>query len=252
MPALAGKVAIVTGSSQGMGAVTAELFAREGAVVIGADIAPPARAQPGVEYLRLDITSETEWRGLVETVLARHGRLDVLVNNAAINHAASVAATPIADFRRVLDINVAGGFLGVQACAPAMERSGGGSIVNISSVDGLYGKAGRTAYVTSKWAVRGMTKAMAMEFAPLGIRVNSVHPGAIETPMLMARGGTAERIAEDLAIPFGRVGKPEEVARASLYLASDAASYVSGTELVVDGAWSVGPNRRPVSPPAEG
>ncbi len=240
MSVLDGKVVIVTGASSGMGAATAVLFASEGAVVIGADIKPSASPAAGVEFARLDVTSEDDWRAMVTQVMAAHGRLDGLVNNAGISYHATIADTRVDDFRRLLDINLIGCFLGVQNCVPAMVQSGGGSIVNISSIQGLVGTGGKSAYTASKWAVRGMTKSMAAELGKSGIRVNSVHPGAIETPMLLRNPGSRDEIAARMDIPAGRIGQPEEVARASLYLISDAASYVTGAELAVDGGLAAG------------
>jgi len=240
------KVAIITGAARGQGAATARLFAEAGAQVILCDILAEegqALAQEigaAATYRTLDISSKAGWAELVAEAEERAGRVDILVNNAAIGD-----STPFLDIAsevldRLIDVNVKGGFLGMQAVIPGMVRRGGGAIVNISSVNGLRGTGGTSAYDATKWATRGLTKSVALEFADKGIRVNSVHPGAIDTPMLNPAGGDLSGLAKTFGIPAGRAGKPIEVAQASLFLASDAASYISGAELAVDGAWSAG------------
>ena len=253
---LAGKVAIVTGSNLGMGRATVELFLREGARVVGVDIALPKGAQRDIETFVFDVAEESGWQRMVAEVKKRYGRIDVLVNNAGFSRRAPITEYPAELFRRTMDVNVLGTFLGIKSVVPLMKKRRSGSIINISSVDGLRPSGpNRSPYVASKWAVRGMTKSLAIELAEYGIRVNSVHPGAIDTPMLRAGGGTPAQIAKDLDVTFGRVGEASEVAAASLFLASDEASYISGAELAVDGAWSAGkrsPGRPNWKPGADG
>ena len=240
------KVAIITGAARGQGAATARLFAEAGARVILCDILDEegrALAQQigaAATYRTLDISSREGWLDLVAEAEETVGPVNILVNNAAI-----ADSTPFLDIQpellgRLLDVNVKGSFLGMQTVIPGMLRQGGGSIVNISSVNGLRGTGGTSAYDATKWAIRGMTKSVALEFAHQGIRVNSVHPGAIDTPMLNPAGGDLSGLVKTFGVPAGRAGTPMEVAQASLFLASDAASYISGAELAVDGAWSAG------------
>jgi 3alpha(or 20beta)-hydroxysteroid dehydrogenase len=170
-------------------------------------------------------------------VLARHGRIDVLMNNAGVFLAAPLADTSLADFQRVLEVNVTGVFLGMRAVAPSMTAQRGGSIINVSSLAGLRGGPYLTAYAASKWAVRGMTKVVAKELASAGVRVNSIHPGQIDTAMNARQRERTPELIERLikTIPLGRIGSPEEVAHAVVYLASEESVYVTGSELVVDG-----------------
>ncbi len=245
---VAGKVVIITGASQGMGKTTAELFASEGATVIGVDInhPKPANKKSPIEFFKLDVADEAGWKKLVRHALKKHGRIDVLINNAGFSRRAPIIDYPLELFRQTFDVNVVGPFLGIKTVARGMIENKSGCIINISSVFGLQaGGPNRAAYSASKWAVLGLTKSLALELAPHGVRVNSVHPGAILTPMLLAGGGTPEQIAKDLGIGAGRVGLPSEVAAATLFLASDEASYISGAELAVDGGWSAGSYRPP-------
>jgi len=247
MNRLQNKIAIITGAARGQGETTARLFAAEGCTVILTDVlakegeAVAASIGDQASFLRHDVSQESDWAAVVDFALGKFGKIDILVNNAAIVHIAAIGDTTTADLQRVLGINVMGPYLGMKAVLPAMSAAGGGSIVNISSVDGLRGSTGLSAYNASKWAVRGMTKSIALEGAAQGVRVNSVHPGAIDTVMLNP-DGTADtnQIATAMGIPFGRAGRSEEVAAASLFLASDEASYISGAELAVDGAWTAG------------
>jgi len=233
-------VAIVTGaaSPRGQGAAHAGLFRREGAAVVLTDVVDDegertaAALGEGASYRRLDVTSEAAWAETVTWTLERHGRLDVLVNNAGIWLAGPLEQTSLADYRRVVDINQVGAFLGMRAVVPAMKAAGGGAIVNISSLAGLRGAQVSTAYAASKWAVRGMSRQAAAELAPFGIRVNAVFPGYVDTGMIDAGH---DEIAQ--RVPLGRrLASPEEVAETVVFLASDAARYVTGAELVVDGA----------------
>jgi 3alpha(or 20beta)-hydroxysteroid dehydrogenase len=243
---LEGKVALVTGGCGGLGAATARLFACEGAAVVVADLqAPasePARSVPeGATYRRLDVADKTDWGAAVEHVRARHGRLDVLVHAAGIAVSRPLLDTPLDEFHRVLDINTTGTFLGIQAVAPLMRLGGGGSIVALSSVNGLLGAPGLASYAASKFAVRGLTKVAALELAHAGIRVNAICPGSIATPIADSPdfGGT-DWEAYTSTIPLGRRGEPADVAELALYLASDASRYVTGTEVTVDGGMTAG------------
>lgn len=244
---LQGKVAIITGAARGQGEATARLFAAEGATVILTDRLVDqgeavAREIGGdARFCAHDVTDEAAWAAIVKETLAAHGKIDVLVNNAAITAFTPILDTSREDLDRILAINLVGPYLGIQAVVPAMARQKSGSIVNISSVNGLRGTVGMSAYDASKWGVRGISKALALELAPDGIRVNSVHPGAIDTPMLNPNGDLdSAQAAQEYGIAFGRIGRPIEVAHASLFLASDDASYVTGAELAVDGAWTSG------------
>ncbi len=240
MGRLDGRVALVTGaaSARGQGAAEARLFAAEGAAVVLTDV----RDDEGVEtaasideraaYRHLDVTSEAGWAETVAWTLERHGRLDVLVNNAGIWFGKGLEETTLDDYRRVVEINQVGTFLGLRAVVPAMKVAGSGSIVNISSLAGLRGTNMPLAYAATKWAVRGMSRAAAAELAAHGIRVNAVFPGYVDTGMIDAGH---EEIAQ--RVPLGRrLASPEEIAETVLFLASDEARYVTGAELVVDGA----------------
>jgi 3alpha(or 20beta)-hydroxysteroid dehydrogenase len=239
---LRGRVALVTGaaSPRGQGAAHARALAGAGATVVITDVADEAGEATaaalgaGVAYRHLDVTSAEGWAEVVDGMVARHGGLDVLVNNAGVWLARGLLETSPEDYRRVVEVNQTAVFLGMRAVAPALRARGGGSIVNISSAAGLRGARQPLAYAASKWAVRGMTKAAAFELAPLGIRVNSIHPGVIDTPMI--EGGHDELAA---GVPMGRLGRPEEVAELVLFLATDASAYVSGAEIAVDGAVTV-------------
>lgn len=245
MPRLSGKVAIITGAARGQGAATARLFADEGATVVLTDkLAEPVREtaasiKGGVAYSH-DVSDESDWERVVSDVERKLGGIDILINNAAIVRAGPLLTSDQDQLLTLLKINVVGCWLGVRAVVPAMRRRGQGSIVNISSTSGLRGNAYMSSYDASKWAVRGMSKSLALEFAQDNIRVNSIHPGAIDTPMLNVEPDQQEHLAERMRLPFLRIGKPIEVAHASLFLASDEASYISGAELAVDGAWTAG------------
>jgi 3alpha(or 20beta)-hydroxysteroid dehydrogenase len=238
------KVALITGGARGQGAATVEVFVREGARVVFVDVldegeAVAERLGDAAEFRRMDVTDPRAWAQTVEHTVSRHGRLDVLVNNAAITFIRLMMETAPEELDKVLSINLKGPYLGMQAVVPQMVRQGGGAIVNVASVNGFRGTTRMTAYDASKWGLRGLSKAAALELAPNGIRVNSVHPGAIDTPMLNPEGKDPSEFAF-LRIGLGRVGRPEEVARATAFLSSDQASYVSGAELAVDGTWSAG------------
>lgn len=251
---LEGKVALVTGAARGQGAAEARRFVAEGARVVLTDVlddegrALAAELGERALYRRLDVTDETEWQVAVGATVDRFGRLDVLVNNAGIGVVSPLDTIDLDLHRRLVDVNLHGVFLGMRAVKAAMQRGGRGSIVNVSSIDGLVGVANMTSYSASKFAVTGMTRSAALELGPHGIRVNSIHPGVIDSPMVReAPAAVQERLArllERQAIP--RMGTPEEVAALALFLASDEASYVTGAQFVIDGGHIAGPWREPV------
>jgi NAD(P)-dependent dehydrogenase (short-subunit alcohol dehydrogenase family) len=245
---LGGKVALVSGAASGMGASEATIFAREGALVIVADVLEAegkqvaekiAAAGGQARFVRLDVTSEPEWQKAVEAAVAAFGKLDVLVNNAGISGTFDPDMLSTAAWDALMNVNAKGVFLGMKSAVPAMRQAGGGAIVNISSISGFVGQDKvHMAYNASKGAVRIMTKTAAVQFARDGIRVNSVHPGFLP-PMRTSKGSAdPEWRARMLrAVPMKREGRVEEVAHAVLFLASDEASYITGTELVVDGGY---------------
>jgi NAD(P)-dependent dehydrogenase (short-subunit alcohol dehydrogenase family) len=242
---LSGKVALITGGASGMGRSEAVIFAKEGAKVVVADVLEAEGRQVAESlggagrFVRLDVTSEPGWQEAIAVALSGFGKLDVLVNNAGISGSfdPDTLSTPAWD--RLMDVNAKGVFLGMKHAIPVMERAGGGAIVNISSVSGFVGQKGiHMAYNASKGAVRLMTKSAAVQYARAGIRVNSVHPGVL--PAMRSSKATADpefRKKMLAGVPMGREGRVEEVAHAVLFLASDEASYITGTELVVDGGW---------------
>ena len=255
MARLAGKVALVTGAARGTGEAVARLFADEGAQVVLADL----RDQDGervareigasASYLHLDVASQTDWERAVLATEQRHGGLHVLVNNAAVLHMAAIADTTLADFERVVRVNQTGTFLGIRAVIPALTRAGGGSIVNISSVDGLGGKNGLVAYAASKWAVRGITKVAALELGRFGIRVNAVCPEAGSTEMIapyVPAGVDLEKLmARSHPILPKQAGRPQrerigDVARMVLFLASDESASCTGGDFPVEGGNTAG------------
>ena len=238
---LEGKVALITGGARGQGAAEARLFASEGASIVVTDIldsdGEETAAAVGGSYLHHDVTNEDDWASVVSQAVEQYGGIDVLVNNAGIWLATPLLETSVEDYRRVIEINQVGVFLGMRAVAPAMIERGGGSMVNISSIAGLRGTARSIAYGASKWAVRGMTKSVAQELAPHGIRVNSIHPGFIDTAMLQQLPGIDAGHTQPYLdrVPLGRFAEADEVAKLALYLASDESSYSTGAEFVVDG-----------------
>ncbi len=245
---LAGKVAIVTGSANGMGEVEAHMFAREGAKVVVADMSvdggqkvADAIAAAGGEarFAQIDVTSEDDWQETVKTAVSVYGKLDILVNNAGISGTYQPDTLSTEAWDRVMAINSKGVFLGMKHAIPEMQRNGGGSIVNISSISGFAGQEGiHMAYNASKGAVRIMTKSAAVQYAKDKIRVNSVHPGIMPAMTTSVLTADPEMRAKMLAqVPMGREGRREEVGYAVLFLASDEASYITGTELVVDGGY---------------
>lgn len=232
-----GKVALVTGAANGIGRAVAELFVKEGASVFASDIVAPEKAySAGIEAMRLDVTSERDWTTVIEAIITRHGRLDVLINNAGIIAYEPLDALDIKDWMKMIAVDQTGVFLGMREAIRSMRQRKAGSIVNISSIWGSAAVAGAHAYHAAKGAVRNMSKNAAMTYVGDGIRVNSVHPGFIDTPLTEAQAADLNA-AVIAATPMKRAGKPIEVAYGCLYLASDEASYVTGTELVIDGGY---------------
>jgi 3alpha(or 20beta)-hydroxysteroid dehydrogenase len=248
MNRLAGKVALITGGARGMGAATVRLFASEGARIVIADVLDAEGAALAAEigdsatFRHHDVADEESWRATVDYAIARFGALHVLINNAGILLMKGLLDIQKQEFERVLGVNLVGTFLGIKASAPKIIESGGGAIVNISSVDGMKGANATGAYTASKWGVRGLTKVAAMELGHRGVRVNSIHPGGVNTAMGVRPGPEGQALAKRIyaGVPLGRIGQPEEVARVSLFLASDDASYVCGAEIVVDGGMIAG------------
>jgi 3alpha(or 20beta)-hydroxysteroid dehydrogenase len=247
MGRLSGKVAIITGASQGMGEATARLFAKEGAKVALGDVsvdkgeAVAADIGDNAFFQKLDVSTDEDWAAMVKATTDKWGTVDILINNAGLVHFTPIEHFNPADADRILGVNTVGPMLGAKHVAPIMKRAEKGSIVNISSVDGLRGCNGLTLYTASKWALRGLTKSLAYELGTSGIRVNSLHPGGVNTAMGNARGLEAEQLNAAFArVPLQRIGEPEEVANASLFIASDEASYITGAELAVDGGWGAG------------
>jgi 3alpha(or 20beta)-hydroxysteroid dehydrogenase len=237
------KVAIVTGAAGGIGAAASRRLAEEGALLLLTD-ADAEGAQALAQELgdrassiAHDVRSEADWRAVASAALEAHGRVDILLNNAGVFLAEPLTETSLEDFRRVIDVNVVGVFLGMRTIAPAMAERRTGSIINLSSVAGLMGGPYLTAYAASKWAVRGMTKVVAKELAQAGVRVNSIHPGQIDTDMNARQREKTPELIEKLirGIPLRRLGTAEEIAHAIVYLASDESVYTTGSELVVDG-----------------
>lgn len=235
MDRLKGKVALITGASQGIGRAIAELFAKEGAVVVATDLKPPAEASANIKFQSLDVTKSEDWKRVVADTVARYKRLDVLVNNAGIVFSYDpIHETTDEDWNTVIAVNQTGVFLGMRAVIPAMRAAKAGSIINISSIWGVVGAAGVAPYQASKGAVRTMTKNAAITYAIDNVRANSIHPGIIWTPLIEAQDkGITDGLVADT--PLKRLGRAEEVAYGALFLASDESSYVTGVELPIDG-----------------
>jgi NAD(P)-dependent dehydrogenase (short-subunit alcohol dehydrogenase family) len=237
---LDGKIAIVTGGGRGIGRATAELFASEGATVVVGDVDVSSPFDdPRVTTEELDVTDEHSWQRLVGGVIERHGRIDVLMNNAGgVGSYEPIDTIELDDWRRIIDLNQTGTFLGIRSVVPHMRRAGRGSIINVSSIWGLAGAIGVAAYTASKGAVTQMSKNAALSYVGEGIRVNSLHPGIIETPMIAAQDNeiTAAVVA---ATPMKRLGRAIEIAYGALFLASDESSFMTGAQLVIDGGYTV-------------
>jgi len=245
MGRLDGKVALISGAARGQGAAEARLFVAEGAHVMLGDVLDDDGEIVAKElgeraaYRHHDVTSEDDWAAIVAATRTQFGRVDVLVNNAGVFKILGMTVTSLEEYMRIVTINQVGTFLGMKAVTEPMIGQGSGSIINISSIAGLTGSAGTVAYTASKFAVRGMTKVAALELAPFGVRVNSVHPGYIDTSMLRdafgAIGGEETIEAAGAAVPNGRLATAEDVAKLVLFLASDDSAYSTGSEFVVDG-----------------
>jgi len=247
MNRLEGKVALITGGARGLGAATVRLMAEAGAKIVFGDVlreegeALATELGEDVAFLPMDVTEPSDWNAAIERAQS-FGPLNVLVNNAAVVHMAALTDTTDEDYMRVFKINQFGTFLGIRSVVEPMKAAGSGSIINVSSIDGLHSAAGLSAYSSTKWAVRGLTKNAAIELGQYGIRVNSVHPGGMYTSM----GGSDRMSVEEMnkatysRFPLPRVGQPEEVAQVILFLATDEASYSTGSEFVADGGWFTG------------
>jgi 3alpha(or 20beta)-hydroxysteroid dehydrogenase len=253
---LAGKVALVTGAASGQGEAEATLFASEGAQVVLADVDDERGKSvadaigPAAWYVHLDVSVYGEWLDTVQLVAARFGRIDVLVNNAGIGVGPiRLDEIDLADHHRLFDINVHGVFYGMRTCLPLLKTSGHASVVNTSSIDGIAGVLGMSSYAATKFAVTGLTKSAALELGPFGIRVNSIHPGVIATPMVRNAPEATQRRLDVLMArqPIARPGTAEEIAQLALFLASDESSYCTGAEFVIDGGHLAGPYRDPLT-----
>jgi 3alpha(or 20beta)-hydroxysteroid dehydrogenase len=244
---LSGKIAIVTGGARGLGAATVRRFVEEGAEVVFGDIldaegeALAAELADAARFVHMDVSEQADWDRAIAAAQER-GPLNVLVNNAAVVHMAALTETTDEDYLRVFRVNQFGTFLGIRSVIGPMKAAGAGSIINVSSIDGLHSAAGLSAYSSSKWAVRGLTKNAAIELGQYGIRVNSVHPGGMYTAM----GGSERQSEQEMnravyqRFPIPRVGQPEEVAEVIVFLATDEGSYCTGSEFVADGGWFAG------------
>ena len=251
MGRLDGKVALITGGARGMGKSHVRHFVAEGARVVFGDVLDDkgAKVAAGLDgqscrYIHHDVTSEAEWAAAVAAAVDTFGRLDVLVNNAGVLKFAPIADMSLDDFRHILDVNAVGCWLGMKAAIGPMKAAGGGSIINISSIEGFTGAAGLSAYSASKFAIRGMTKVAARELGQFGIRVNSVHPGGVITSMVLSQAEAADQMDPEAflkAMPLSRFAEPAEISRLVVFLASDESSYSTGSEIVADGGLLSGP-----------
>jgi 3alpha(or 20beta)-hydroxysteroid dehydrogenase len=251
MGKLDGRVVLISGAARGQGEAEARLFAAEGASVVLGDVLDEAGERvaedigKGARYVHLDVRSEADWAGAVETAIASFTKLDGLINNAGILRFAMLADTSLSEYLDVVSVNQVGAFLGMRSVIPAMRAASGGTIVNTSSTSGFTGMQGLTSYTATKFAIRGMTKVAALELGPMGIRVNSIHPGGVETPMVPESLGMADTKQGDAAyrkLPLRRIGQAEDVARLALFLSCDDSSYCTGSEFIVDGGMMAGPS----------
>ena len=251
MGRLDGKVALITGGARGMGKSHVRHFVAQGARVVFGDVLDDKGAALAAEfdekscrYIHHDVTSEAGWAAAVALAADAFGKLDVLVNNAGVLTFARIADMPLAEFRRVLEVNAVGCWLGMKAVIEPMKAAGGGSIINISSIEGFTGAAGLSAYSASKFAIRGMTKVAARELGQFGIRVNSVHPGGVITSMILSQAEAADQMDPEAflkAMPLSRFAEPAEISRLVAFLASDESSYSTGSEFIADGGLLSGP-----------
>ena len=250
---LEGKVALITGSARGQGEAEARRFVAEGAKVAITDLRDvlgeqlAAELGPDTFYRQLDVTREDDWDAAVAATVERFGKLDILVNNAGIGAFGTLEGLDLKTHHEMADINFHGVYLGMRAAKAALVATGNGAIVNISSIDGIVGVLGMTSYAGTKFAVTGMTRSAAIELGPLGVRVNSIHPGVINSPMVQdADPPTLERLNQLMDMqPIKRMGEPHEIASLALFLASDEASYITGAQFVIDGGHLAGPWRPP-------
>lgn len=247
MGRIEGKNAIVTGGARGIGAATVRRFVEEGARVVIADLleregqALADELGPAAGFHRLDVADAQAWRSCVAYGVERFGAIDILVNNAGVCLVGAITDLDPLLFQRSLEVNLLGSFLGLQAVGAGMIARGQGAIINVSSAEGLHGTNGMAAYGSSKWGLRGLTKVAALEFGHRGVRVNSIHPGAVDTPMANSDAIPRDILARVFSRqPIQRIGRPEEIADLILFLASDEASYVCGAEIAVDGGMTAG------------
>ncbi len=246
MGELEGKVAIITGAARGQGEVAARLFVEEGAKVVLGDVLDEAGKKVAAEignaarYVHLDVSQESDWARAIQAA-EDLGPFNILLNNAGIQDYRALTDTSVDDYMKIVHVNQLGTFLGIRSAVEPMKRAGGGSIVNVSSIDGLQAKNSMIAYVASKWAIRGMTKAAALELGRHQIRVNSIHPGGIDTVMSNPYNMDADAIGKFYErLPLPRVGNSIEIARLAVFVASDKASYSTGSEFTADGGWTAG------------
>ena len=248
MARLDGKVALITGAARGQGEAEARRFVAEGARVVLGDVLDDDGRRVAESlgeravWMRHDVSSEASWTAFVDTAKRRFGRIDVLINNAGILGIAPIASITLEQYMRVINVNQVGCLLGMRAVIPAMAEAGGGSIINVASTAGLEGVAGLVGYVSSKFAIRGMTKTAALELGRLGIRVNASCPGGMDTPM--GRGDDFEKVDTGnvfASLPIARIGQPDEVANLAVFLASNESSYCTGADFVIDGGMLAGP-----------
>ncbi|MBV1907450.1 MAG: glucose 1-dehydrogenase [Pseudomonadales bacterium] len=248
MGKLEGRVAIVTGAARGQGAAEAKILIQEGARVMLTDVldsegeALARELGENAKYMHHDVCNEDEWLSVLAATEDQFGAVQILVNNAGILKLGKLTETPLEEYMQVINVNQVGVFLGMKTVAGSMKKAGGGSMVNISSIDGLVGMTFATAYVASKFAVRGMTKVAALELGQFGIRVNSIHPGGVQTKMVEDLGTGGESSGGNMfnKVPLGRIGQPEDIARLVLFLASDDSNYSSGGEFLIDGGMLAG------------
>ncbi|MFG2086605.1 MULTISPECIES: glucose 1-dehydrogenase [unclassified Spirillospora] len=250
MGQLDGKVALITGGARGMGKSHVRRFLDEGARVVFGDVLEDEGAKLAADlgddarFVRMDVSKEDDWHNAVETATSAFGALHILVNNAGIIRHKTIEEMSVDEFRQILDVNLIGQWLGVKSVTAAMREAGGGSIVNVSSTEGFIGASGLAAYSASKFGIRGLTKAAARELGKYGIRVNSIHPGGVLTPLSLqddvvsATADSADAFLK--ALPLGRMGKSKEVSGLVVYLASDDSSYCTGSEVLVDGGMLTG------------